>query len=59
MPLMFSLSSRKVCSIKEFGYKFAETIPVLEMNKVYFKLICFLEDCWEEEEGKIKKQTAF
>lgn len=46
-------------SIKEFGYKFAEIIFVLEMSEMYYKLICFLEDCWEEEEGKRKKHTGF
>ncbi|RMC00258.1 hypothetical protein DUI87_22864 [Hirundo rustica rustica] len=46
------LFKQKVGSIKDFAYKFAEIIPVLEMSKMYFKLICFPEDCWEEEEGK-------
>lgn len=46
-------------SIKEFGYKFAEIIFVLEMSEMYYKLICFLEDCWEEEEGKRKNTPAF
>lgn len=46
-------------SIKEFGYKFAETLPVLEMSNIYFKLIFFLVDRLEEEEGKRKKHTAF